>query len=95
MLLDDLAALEALAVHAATTGGAHVLGSVTHRFDPQGVSVLLLLAESHLSVHTWPEAGAAYVDVFTCGEVPPSPILLEFVGRLGGTAQLLEVGRQD
>jgi S-adenosylmethionine decarboxylase len=41
---------------------------ITHRFDPQGVTGLALLAESHISIHTWPESGYAAVDVFTCGD---------------------------
>ena len=49
-------------------GGATVLDVVSHRFDPQGTTVMALLSESHASVHAYPEAGAAFVDVFTCGE---------------------------
>ena len=42
--------------------------SSPHRFEPQGVTGLALLAESHISIHTWPESGYAAVDVFTCGD---------------------------
>jgi S-adenosylmethionine decarboxylase len=38
-----------------------------HKFDPQGITGIVLLAESHISIHTWPERGEAAVDVFTCG----------------------------
>jgi S-adenosylmethionine decarboxylase len=48
--------------------GATLLQLISHRFDPQGVTGLALLAESHLSIHTWPESGYAAVDVFTCGD---------------------------
>ena len=41
---------------------------ITHQFQPQGVTGLALLAESHISIHTWPESGYAAVDVFTCGD---------------------------
>ena len=41
---------------------------IHHRFEPQGVTGLALLAESHISIHTWPESGYAAVDVFTCGD---------------------------
>ena len=51
-------------------GGATVLDVVSHHFDPQGTTVVALLAESHASVHAYPEAGAAFVDVFTCGSTP-------------------------
>ncbi len=53
---------------AAVASGSTLLGEVSHRFEPQGVTALALLAESHISIHTWPEHGYAAVDVFTCGE---------------------------
>jgi S-adenosylmethionine decarboxylase len=49
-------------------GNAELLGEVSHQFAPQGVTALGLLAESHISIHTWPEHGYAACDVFTCGE---------------------------
>jgi S-adenosylmethionine decarboxylase proenzyme len=52
---------------AAIKCGAVILGDSFHRFSPQGVSGVVVIAESHLSVHTWPEYGYAAVDVFTCG----------------------------
>jgi len=57
------------AVREATSHGlATLMGEVSHRFQPQGVTALGLLAESHISIHTWPEHGYAAADVFTCGE---------------------------
>ncbi len=53
---------------AAQRAGATLLNLITHRFEPQGVTGLALLAESHISIHTWPENGYAAVDVFTCGD---------------------------
>ena len=48
-----------------------VLNVATHRFVPQGVTAIIMIAESHLSIHTWPEFKYAAVDVFTCnGEIP-------------------------
>jgi S-adenosylmethionine decarboxylase len=44
------------------------MGEVTHQFEPHGVTALGLLAESHISIHTWPEYGYAACDVFTCGQ---------------------------
>lgn len=57
---------------AAASGNLTVLGEHVHAFPVMGVSVLLLLSESHLSAHTWPERGYAAVDLFTCG--PPSSL---------------------
>ena len=66
--LDDEAFLRTAITAAAKRAGATLLNLITHRFDPQGVTGLALLAESHISIHTWPESGYAAVDVFTCGD---------------------------
>jgi len=52
---------------AAKESGATVLGESFHQFSPQGVSGVIIIAESHLTVHTWPEHGYAGADIFTCG----------------------------
>lgn len=70
-VLDDVAAMEFLLREAAAAAGATVLGAQFHRFQPHGVSGVLLIAESHLSVHTWPEAAYAAVDFYTCGDCDP------------------------
>ena len=54
-----------------TTCGATLLHIHTHRFSPQGVSGVAVLAESHISVHTWPEIGYGAFDVFMCGDAVP------------------------
>lgn len=61
------AALESLLRRAATAGGATVLSCHMHGFGTSGVTGVALLAESHITVHTWPEAGYAAFDVFMCG----------------------------
>ena len=53
------------------TCGATLLHIHTHKFSPQGVSGVAVLAESHISVHTWPEIGYGAFDVFMCGEARP------------------------
>ncbi len=52
---------------AAIIAGATVVGKVFHRFSPYGVSGVVVIAESHLAIHTWPEFNYAAVDLFTCG----------------------------
>ena len=52
---------------AATVSNSILLAINSHKFEPQGVTCVGLLAESHISVHTWPELGLAVCDVFTCG----------------------------
>ena len=66
--LDDEAFLRTTITTAAKRAGATLLNLITHSFEPQGVTGLALLAESHISIHTWPESGYAAVDVFTCGD---------------------------
>ena len=64
----DAAALESLMHRAAAAGGATLLSCHMHRFGPgRGVTGVALLAESHITVHTWPERGYAAFDVFMCG----------------------------
>lgn len=55
-------------VNAALEAGAEVREFVFHKFSPQGVSGVVVISESHLAIHTWPELGYAAVDVFTCGD---------------------------
>src|SRR5690606_21002118 len=66
--LDDPEAVVAALRSAATSAGATMLSHVVHRFTPHGVTALGLLAESHISIHTWPERGYVACDVFTCGD---------------------------
>ena len=66
-LLNDIKFIREIMLAAANESGATVLGESFHQFSPQGVSGVILIAESHLSVHTWPEHGYAGADIFTCG----------------------------
>ncbi|ABX09623.1 DUF206 [Prochlorococcus marinus str. MIT 9211] len=66
--LDDEAFIRTTIQMASKVAGAQLLNLITHKFVPQGVTGLALLAESHISIHTWPESGYAAVDVFTCGD---------------------------
>jgi len=67
-LLDDEEFIKNALILAAEAAGATLLQVVTHKFDPQGVTGFALLAESHISIHTYPEYGYAAIDSFTCGE---------------------------
>ncbi len=66
--LNDEAHIRTSITTAARLAGATLLKLVTHHFEPHGVTGLALLAESHISIHTWPEHLYAAVDVFTCGD---------------------------
>jgi len=65
--IDNLDYLERIMAQAAEAAGATVLKTAFQDFNPQGVSGVVVIAESHLTIHTWPEYGYAAVDVFTCG----------------------------
>lgn len=61
-------------LHAAAAAvDATVVGEAYHRFEPDGVTGVVLIAESHLSIHTWPARGYVAVDIFTCGGLDPRP----------------------
>ncbi|MGI5852877.1 MAG: adenosylmethionine decarboxylase [Bacillota bacterium] len=66
-VLDDRKAIEQIMVEAALGAGAEVREVAFHKFSPQGVSGVVVISESHLTIHTWPELGYAALDVFTCG----------------------------
>jgi S-adenosylmethionine decarboxylase len=64
--LDDPEYLKSRGVAAAQSMGATVVAAHAHRFQPVGVSVIVVLAESHLAIHTWPERATASLDIFVC-----------------------------
>ena len=66
--LNDESFLSCTLNNAAKLANATVLNLITNKFEPQGVTAIALLAESHLSIHTWPEAQYSAVDIFTCGQ---------------------------
>ncbi|HBW86462.1 MAG TPA: spermidine synthase [Crocinitomicaceae bacterium] len=68
-IMNDVAAIERDMVGAAQKAGATVINSTFHHFSPYGVSGVVVIQESHLAIHTWPEYGYAAVDLFTCGEM--------------------------
>lgn len=67
--VSQLTALQA----AVAAGGLTVVGELSHQFPVMGASAILLISESHLSIHAWPERGYAAVDLFTCGAAEPLP----------------------
>ena len=66
--LNDESFLRCTLNNAAKLANATVLNLISNKFEPQGVTAIALLAESHLSIHTWPEAHYSAVDIFTCGQ---------------------------
>ena len=66
-ILDDSVEIQVIMQRAAAAAKANIVGMIFKPFNPQGVSGVVVIEESHLSIHTWPEHGYAAVDLFTCG----------------------------
>ena len=67
VIIDDLEAVRKHLLEAARRTGATAVGEFFHKFSPQGVSGTVVVAESHLAIHTWPELGYCALDLYTCG----------------------------
>lgn len=81
-LLNDLDELRAHMIQAAEASGATILSVQAKQFSPQGVTVLVLLSESHLSIHTYPEKGFAAIDCYTCGTTVDPEVSIEYLIRI-------------
>jgi S-adenosylmethionine decarboxylase proenzyme len=93
--LDDPDVVKAALVDTVAAMGAHVLGIHLHRLEPQGISGVVVISESHLTIHTWPERGEAAIDLFTCGDAARARRAVSaLVERLGATvSSLREISR--
>lgn len=93
--LTDRELIERAMNDAAREAGATIVDSVFHLFNPHGVSGVVIIAESHLTIHTWPEFGYAAIDVFTCGEtIDPAEAVDRLAIALGaGHHSVTEVNR--
>jgi len=78
-LLNDGIAIQEAMERGIERAGMTILNIFQHCFVPQGVTIVIALAESHVSCHTWPEEGAIAIDVYTCGEGNPKLIALELL----------------
>lgn len=67
-ILNNLEQLEKIFVHAALKAGAEIREVAFHQFAPDGVSGVVIISESHLTIHSFPESGYASIDVYTCGD---------------------------
>ena len=67
-LLDDARFVRNSLFHASILSESQILKIDFHKFQPQGVTAFAMLAESHISIHTWPEEGVAKCDIFTCSD---------------------------
>ena len=87
-----------IVMRAAKECGATILNDLFHQFHPFGVSGVVVIAESHISVHTWPESGFVALDIFTCGEMQPQvavDILQKDFRAKGATVKVLVRGQLE
>ncbi|RXT15219.1 adenosylmethionine decarboxylase [Ammoniphilus sp. CFH 90114] len=81
-LLNNAGLLQHHMVEAAEACGATVLSVQSKQFDPQGATVLVLLSESHISIHTYPERGFAALDCYTCGDTVDPEVAIEYLVKI-------------
>jgi S-adenosylmethionine decarboxylase proenzyme len=80
--LDSVQRIKEEMENAALEAGATIVQSVMHHFNPYGVSGVVVISESHLAIHTWPEYDYAAIDVFTCGEEVDPQVSLDYLARI-------------
>ena len=88
-LLDDETFIKNSLVEASKVAGCELLKVETHKFEPQGVTGYALLAESHISMHTWPEKGIAKCDIFTCNADNDPMAAIEYLKKRFETIHLI------
>ena len=95
VILADCAAVRRILLTAAERAHATVVTDTFHMFSPHGVSGVVVIAESHLTVHTWPEHGYAAVDIFTCGRIIQPQLMVDYIGQQvrAGSTKTLTVAR--
>jgi S-adenosylmethionine decarboxylase len=94
-LINDEAHVEELFLKTAKDSGATVINWNFHKFSPHGISGVVVISESHLTIHTWPEYGYCAVDVFTCGDKIDNRLCLTMLekGLGAGQTSVVEMNR--
>ncbi len=87
--LSDVDAVHTMMRNAALAANATIVTTAFHRFEPQGVSGVVVLQESHLSIHTWPETGYAAMDFYTCGDHTDPWAACEYAAEAMGATSIL------
>ena len=78
-IINDVSQIESILLEATRRSQASIISHNFHKFSPHGVSGTVVIAESHVAIHTWPEYGYAAVDIFTCGETIDPWIIQEYI----------------
>lgn len=92
--LNDMNFIEQTFVDAALKSGAEIREVAFHKFAPQGVSGVVIISESHLTIHSFPEHGYASIDVYTCGDLDPTIAATYIADALNAnTREVMELPR--
>lgn len=92
--INNVKKVEEIMLAAAELTGATIIKPFFYKFSPYGISGVLVIAESHFTIHTWPEYGYAAFDIFTCGELNAHIALKHVKKELGaGSCSVLEMKR--
>ena len=78
-LLNDIIPLLEVIQRGISRAKMTILNIFTHKFEPQGLTIVIALSESHFSAHTWPEEGCIAIDIYTCGEGNPKIVAIELL----------------
>lgn len=78
-VINDVSQIESILIEGTRKSKASIISHNFHKFSPHGVSGTVVIAESHVAIHTWPEYGYAAVDIFTCGETIDPWIIQEYL----------------
>lgn len=93
-LINDVNALQNIMIGGIERANMTILNIFSHCFLPQGCTIVIALAESHVSCHTWPEQGCIAIDVYTCGDKNPKIIAIELLKYLNSdNYSLKEINR--
>lgn len=79
--IDDLELIKKILLDSAKEASLNVVDIVFHEFEPIGISGVVVLAESHIAVHTWPEYNFVAADAFTCGTTMDPKVVLEIIAK--------------
>jgi S-adenosylmethionine decarboxylase proenzyme len=80
-VLNNVPRIRELLVNAARAGNATVITDVFHHFNPHGVSGVVVIAESHVAIHTWPEHGCASLDIFSCSKKMDGSLIASLIAQ--------------
>jgi len=80
-ILNDLSKIEKIMTEAVQLCGATIIKPFFHQFSPHGISGIVVIAESHFSIHTWPEYGYAALDLFTCGDQIRPDVAVDYLKK--------------